>query len=124
MNDKNTRKYDLEDRLRDFAVEIINISQALPNSNVGRHIKNQLSRCGNSPAANYAEARSAESRSDFIHKIKIALKELRESRVWLLIIKRIKIYNQLDFLIATLEENEELILILYRSAETAKANKK
>jgi len=124
MNDKNTRKYDLEDRLIDFAVEIINISQALPNSNVGRHIKNQLSRCGTSPAANYAEAKSAESRSDFIHKIKIALKELRESRVWLLIIKRIKIYNQLDFLIATIEENEELILILYRSAETAKANKK
>ena len=95
----------------------------MPNSNIGRHLKNQLARSGTASAANYAEAKSAESRSDFIHKIKIALKELRESRVWLLIIRRIKIYNQLDHLMVTIAENEELILILYQSAETAKTNK-
>jgi four helix bundle protein len=124
MNSARSGKYDLEDRLIDFAVEIVNISQALPFSNIGRHIKNQLLRCGTSPAANYAEAKSAESHSDFIHKIIIALKELRELRVWLLIINRINIYKQMDCLEETLKENEELILILYKSAETAKTNKK
>ena len=78
--DKN-KKYNLEKRLIDFAVRIINVVEALPNTRAGNHIAGQLVRCGTSPAPNYGEAQSAESRNDFIHKIKIVLKELRETKV-------------------------------------------
>ena len=69
----------LEDRLIDFAVIIVGVVEALPNSMGGNHIANQLIRSGTSPAPNYGEAQSAESRKDFIHKMKISLKELRET---------------------------------------------
>jgi four helix bundle protein len=82
------KEYNLEERLVSFAVKIINIVEKLPRSCAGLHISNQLVRSGTSPAANYGEAQSAESRNDFIHKMKLALKELRETRVWLLIIQR------------------------------------
>ena len=78
---KENSQFDLEDRLIDFAVRVIRTAESLPKTKVGRHIAGQLVRCGTSPAANYGEAQSAESRSDFIHKIKICLKELREARV-------------------------------------------
>jgi len=78
---KENKQFDLEDRLIDFAVRVIRTAESLPKTKVGRHIAGQLVRCGTSPAANYGEAQSAESRSDFIHKIKICLKELREARV-------------------------------------------
>ena len=84
--DKN-KKYNLEKRLIDFAVRIINVVEALPNTRAGNHIAGQLVRCGTSPAPNYGEAQSAESRNDFIHKIKIVLKELRETKVCLKIIQ-------------------------------------
>ena len=69
---------ELEDRLIDFAVRIINVVEALPSSKAGNHVAGQLIRSGTAPAPNYGEAQSAESRKDFIHKMKIALKELRE----------------------------------------------
>ena len=72
----------------DFAADIIGIAEALPATPAGRHLAGQLLRSGTSPAANYGEAQSAESRKDFVHKLKIALKELRESMVWLKIIQR------------------------------------
>ncbi len=81
---KETRTFDLEDRLIDFAVRIVRTAESLPKTKVGNHIAGQLIRCGTSPAPNYGEAQSAESRSDFIHKMKVCLKELRETRVWLL----------------------------------------
>ena len=74
---------ELQNRLIDFAVRIINVADALPNSPAGRHISGQILRCGTSPAPNYAEARGAESRADFVHKLKVALKELNETSVWL-----------------------------------------
>ena len=74
---------DLEDGLVDFAVRIINVVEALPTSKAGNHIAGQLIRSGTAPAPNYGEAQSAESRKDFIHKMKIALKELRETLIWL-----------------------------------------
>jgi four helix bundle protein len=80
-------KYDLEERLLDFAVRIIEIVEALPNTRTGNHIAGQLLRCGTSPAPNYGEAQSAESRQDFVHKMKICLKELRETNVWLKIVR-------------------------------------
>jgi four helix bundle protein len=82
---KENKSFDLEERLIDFAVRIIRISESLPKTRVGNHIAGQLIRSGTSSAPNYGEAQSAESRSDFIHKMKVCLKELRETRVWLLL---------------------------------------
>ena len=78
----------LEERLIDFAVRIIKLSASLPKSAAGRHIAGQILRCGTSPAPNYGEARGAESRADFVHKIRVVLKELNETSVWLRIIER------------------------------------
>ena len=83
-----SKRLDIEDRLVDFAVRVINVVEALPATKAGNHIAGQLVRAGTSPAANYGEAQSAESRKDFIHKMKIALKELRETLIWLRITER------------------------------------
>ena len=74
---------ELEDRLIDFAVLVIPVVEALPDTRAGNHIAGQLVRSGTSPAPNYGEARSAELRKDFIHKMKISLKELRVTLVWI-----------------------------------------
>jgi len=84
----NERPFDLQERFIDFAVRIIKLSEAIPESKAGKHICSQILRSGTSPAANYGEAQSAESKADFIHKLKIALKELRETEIWLKIIVR------------------------------------
>jgi four helix bundle protein len=120
---KENKTYDLEERLIDFAVRIIRTAESLPKTKVGNHVAGQLIRCGTSPAPNYGEAQSAESRSDFIHKMKVCLKELRETKVWLLMIVRanlIKTVSQLDTLI---NENDELISIFVSSINTAKRNR-
>ncbi len=81
---KATRRgEDLEDRLLEFASRVGKLVDALPDTRLGRHIASQLVRSGTSPAPNYAEACAAESKRDFIHKSRIALKELRESRCWI-----------------------------------------
>jgi four helix bundle protein len=82
------RKFDLDERLVDFAILMIRISENLYNTKAGNHIAGQLIRSGTSPALHYGEAQSAESRADFIHKVKITLKELRESGNSMRIIKR------------------------------------
>ena len=115
------RKYDLEDRLIDYAVRIIHLSEQLPESKAGKHIAGQLLRSGTSPAANYAEAQSAESVKDFIHKIKISLKELRESKVWITILERTQLIRP-SLLKSLIKETDELIAILFKSIETAKGN--
>jgi len=79
----NEREFDLQDRLVDYSVRIIKVVEALPDTKAGKHVGSQILRSGTSPAPNYGEAQSAESRSDFIHKLKIALKELRETEIWL-----------------------------------------
>lgn len=117
------KKYDLEDRLLDFSVRIINVVEALPNTRAGNHIAGQLIRCGTAPAPNYAEAQSAESRKDFIHKMKIALKELRETLVWLKIIQRKRLLKCKEELQALITECNELISIFVTSIKTAKKNK-
>ena len=116
------KKFDLQNRLIDFAVLIIQIAQKFPNSDIGRHIKSQIIRSGTSPAANYGEAKSAESRPDFIHKLKLALKELRETKVWLLITQRTILSEHKDTLREALRENEELISIVFKSIDTARKN--
>jgi len=114
-------KYDLQERLIDYAVRIINLTEKLPETRTGKHIAGQILRSGTAPAPNYGEAQSAESRNDFIHKLKISLKELRETGVWLQIIIKSKIH-EIDKLTPLLNETNELIAILHKSIETAKQN--
>jgi four helix bundle protein len=113
----------LEDRLIDFAVIIVGVVEVLPNSKAGNHIGNQLIRSGTSPAPNYGEAQSAESRKDFIHKLKIALKELRETMVWLKIIARNGMASR-DEMQSAIKECNELIAIFVSSTKTADSNSK
>ena len=120
--DKETRQYDLQDRLIEFAVRVLNVVESLPNDRVGNHVAGQLVRSGTSPAPNYGEAQSAESRKDFIHKMKVALKELRETLVWLLIIKRKPLIEPTDKLDPLITEINELISIFVASIGTAKKN--
>ncbi|MEJ2104376.1 MAG: four helix bundle protein [Ignavibacteriaceae bacterium] len=122
MNEKPNRKFDLEERLIDFAVLIIEISESLNNNRAGSHIGGQLVRSGTSPALHYGEAQSAESRNDFVHKLKILLKELRESLVALKIIKRVSLTNIIDKVDKGILECNELISIFVKSIDTAKKN--
>ena len=80
------KAFDLEDRLVEFAARCINVSDALPSTKAGQHLAGQLCRSSTSPALNYGEAQGAESRKDFVHKMSICLKELRESLICLKII--------------------------------------
>ena len=116
------RKYDLEDRLIDFAIIISEIVDLLPNTKFGNQIAGQIIRSGTSPALNYGEAMSAESSNDFVHKLKIILKELRECFVCLKIIKRKPLIKPEENLASAYNENNELIAIFVKSIQTAKAN--
>jgi four helix bundle protein len=116
-------KFDLEERLINYSVLIIEITDSMPATRSGNHLAGQLLRSGTSPSLNYGEAQSGESRKDFIHKIKIVLKELRESYVCLKIIHRTKNYKSEDQIMEALNENNELISIFVRSVATAQKNK-
>ena len=117
------RKYDLEDRFVDYSCRMIDVVEALPNNRAGNYIAGQLVRSCHSPAFNYGEAQGAESRNDFIHKMRIILKELKECRTALkIIIKKIMIKPVLK-LDPIFKETEELIAIIGKSISTAKKNK-
>jgi four helix bundle protein len=115
--------FDLEERLLEYAVRIIRLVDALPASPAGRHVANQLLRCGTSPLANHGEVQGAESRKDFIHKLGLCLKEIREARRWLRLVHRVPLVppRKIDPLIA---ETEALIKIFAASIRTAKRNKR
>ncbi|MCD6542939.1 MAG: four helix bundle protein [Flavobacteriaceae bacterium] len=113
---------EIENRLIDFSVLIIEITNDLPNGKAGNHLSGQIIRSGTSPALNYGEAQSAESRRDFIHKAKIILKELRETLVNLKIIYKAKLYKTEKMLITAMKENNELISIFVVSVKTAQKN--
>jgi len=113
---------DIAERLLDFAVRVIKLVNALPKTIVGRHISGQLVRSGTSCGSNYEESRGAESRADFIHKLGIALKEIKESRFWLKVIYHAKIMKP-EQIGSLIEECEELAAIIAKSIITAKANK-
>jgi four helix bundle protein len=117
----NDPKYDLEDRLIDFAVMVLGVAEMLPKNTPGAHVAGQLVRSGTSPAANYGEVQGSESRKDFIHKFGIVLKELKETRVWLKIIQR-KHYLTSDIMDPVLKECCELIQISGKSISTARKN--
>lgn len=112
----------LETRLIDFAVHVIQLCKQLPSTPVGDHIGRQLMRSGTSPAANYAEARSAESQRDFVHKLKIALKELNESRIWMRVIERGAILED-GTVSKVIDECEQLCRILSVSIKTSNSQK-
>jgi four helix bundle protein len=114
---------DLEDRLINFAVRVLNVTESLPNTKAGNHIAGQLVRSGMSPAPNYGEAQSAESRRDFVHKMKICLKELRETQIWLRIIER-KPMCEANRLAGIIKECDELIAIFVSSVKTAEEKEK
>jgi len=116
------KKYDLEERLIDYSIRISNVVDKIDNTKLGVYIAGQLIRSGTSPALNYGEAQSAESRKDFIHKMKIVLKELKESRISLKIIERKPLISNTKKLLNIIKETEELIAIIYKSIETAKLN--
>ena len=110
---------DIEDRLIKFAVRVIKLCANLPDTSEGRHVRGQLNRSGTAPAPNYSEARGAESTRDFIHKLGICLKELNETRVWLLIISRSEMLPSARLTNLT-QECEELAKIISSSIKTAK----
>ncbi|MEA1886003.1 MAG: four helix bundle protein [Bacteroidota bacterium] len=116
------RKYDLEERLIEYAVLIINVVKLLPKSIEGSILGNQLIKSGTSPALNYGEAQSAESRKDFIHKSSVILKELRESHVCLRIVNKSYLIPDIKILENVISETNELISIFVTSVNTAKKN--
>lgn len=118
---KNT-KFDLEERLINYAVKTIAITESLFNTRAGNYIASQLVRSCTSPALHYGEAQSAESRNDFIHKIKILLKELHESMNSLRIVNKVPLTDKTEEVGESIVETNELISIFVKSIQTAKAN--
>ena len=116
----DARKYDLEERLLDYAATIIRLAERLPHTTVGAHIAGQLLRSGTSPLPNHGEAQAAESPADFVHKLSICLKELRESHRWLRLIKRVPLVKPPADVDPVVKETEELIRIFVTSIRTAK----
>ena len=119
---KKDRVYDLEDRLVEFAISIIKISESLKATPAGRYISSQIVRSGTAPALLYGEALSAESRNDFIHKLKLLLKELRETLIALKIIDKANLSKFPSIIEPAAIECNELISIFNKSVETAKMN--
>jgi four helix bundle protein len=122
MNTNKERKFDLEERLIDYAILISDLIEQLPDSKLCNHIGGQLIRSGTSPALNYGEAQSAESANDFIHKLRIILKELRESNICLKMLLRKSSPELKNLFITSQTETNELISIFVKSVQTAKSN--
>src|SRR5437588_1675757 len=112
--DPQSRADELEERLIDFAVRIVKLSASLPRTAAGRHVAGQILRSGTSPAPNYGEARGGESAADFVHKLRIVLKELNETSIWLRIIERSELIRS-QLLSDITNENTELCRIFASS---------
>ena len=123
LNQQRSQEFDLQERLIGFAVRVMNVVEALPDNRIGNHVAGQLLRSGTAPAPNYGEAQSAESRRDFIHKMKLSLKELREAGVWLLMIQRKPLIEPRQTLVAMITECNELVSIFVACIRTAEKNK-
>ena len=119
MNHQN-----LENRLIDFAVLITEIVNKMPNTRASNYYAGQLLRSDSSPALNYGEAQSAESTKDFIHKMSIVLKELRETLICLTIIRKTKSFNSENLITEALDESNQLVAIFVKSLQTARRNKR
>ena len=112
---------DIEERLVDYAVRVVRVCTRLPKGAIGGHFADQLLRSGTAPAAHYAEGRTAESRKDFIHKLRLALKEANESRIWLRIIVKSDLIKG-ELLEDLLAEADAICRILNASIHTTQQN--
>lgn len=115
--------FDLEERLLNYSALIIRLTESLPSSRAGNHVGGQLLRLGTSPLANHGEAQAAESRRDFLHKMSVCLKELRESHRWIRLIDRVPLLEQNEEITSILQETDELIRIFVASIRTARGQK-
>jgi four helix bundle protein len=118
------RPFDLDERLIVFAGRVVEVVNALPKTPVGKHLGGQLLRSGTSPMANYAEAQGAESRNDFVHKMKVCLKELRETLAWLKLIQRRRLVGGPEKMEAIVAECDELVSIFVASVNTAREGRR
>ena len=116
------RPFDLEDRLLDFAARIVRFADALPATEAGRHVAGQVLRSGTSPLAQHGEAQAAESRKDFVHKMRIGLKELRETYRWLKLTQHVPLIQNVALIEPLTQETDELIRIFAASIRTAETN--
>jgi four helix bundle protein len=119
MNETITKANQLEKRIISFVASIVSLFSKLPRTTQARHIADQILRSGTAAAANYAEARAAESRANFIHKLKVVSKELNETSVWLELIVQSELLTG-ETISATLAENRELCRIISASIRTAR----
>ena len=119
MSTTQTNPNQLEERLISFAAAIVELSVEFPKTIEGRHIRDQILRSGTASAANYGEARGAESRADFIHKLKIVSKELNETRIWLEIAAKSSLFPA-EKASSLISENHELCRIIGASIRTAR----
>jgi four helix bundle protein len=118
---KTNPRFNLEDRLLEFSARIIRLVDALPNTRAANHLAGQILRSGTSPYGNHGEVEAAESRKDFVHKLKVCLKELKETRRWLRLVKKSKMLPEKN-MVLILAESEELIRIFFASVRTAEKN--
>ena len=114
--------YDLEERLLAFASDIVRIRETLPDTRSGNHVAKQLLRSGTSALPNHGEAQAAESQKDFVHKLRICLKELRETLRWLKLIRKAGLIGHAENLLPLMRETDELIRIFVSSIRTAERN--
>ena len=122
LEERSGRTYDLEDRLLEFAAAVIELSENLPANRAGNHVAGQILRSGTAAYPNHGEAEAAESRDDFIHKLKICLKELRETRRWARLVHRMRWVNEGSALAKVLNESDQLVRIFHSSIQTARHN--
>ncbi|MEO6166378.1 MAG: four helix bundle protein [Chitinophagales bacterium] len=115
-------KFNLQNRLIDFTVQCCDLAESLPKTRTGNHLADHFIRAGISPSLNYSEATRAESRNDFVHKMKICIKELRETLVCMKIITLKKMHPDHEPIIKLMKENDELVAIFHKSITTAKSN--
>jgi four helix bundle protein len=113
------RAFDLEERLLEYAARICRLAEKMPRTRAGNHVAKQLLRSGTSPLPNHGEAQAAESREDFLHKMRVCLKEFRETKRWLLLGQRVPLIKSPALLTPLLQETEELICIFVVSIRTA-----
>lgn len=116
--------YDIEERLLEYAARVIRLVEALQNRKAATHVGGQLLRSGTSPLSNHGEAQAAESLDDFIHKLKVCLKELNESQRWLKLIHRVPLLDKPKKAESLLQETRELCAIFAKSIQTAKRRKR
>jgi four helix bundle protein len=118
-----SRRYDLQERLLSFAARIIKTTQSMERSRPASYVADQLLRSGCSPYGNHGEVEGAESRDDFVHKLKVCYKELRESRRWLWLVQRVPLVAKPELLDGLIAEAEELVKIFSASIRTAERNR-